>query len=100
MTEERASKDPEFLPFIDVLRGIAILMVVVVHTSLSVPALSPKIRNVAAFGQMGVQLFFLVSAYTLARSLTLRSDESSGLARYFIRRWFRIAPLYLCAIPL
>lgn len=100
MTEERAGKDPEFLPFIDVLRGIAILMVVVVHTSLSVPGLSPKIRNVAGFGQMGVQLFFLVSAYTLARSLTLRSDESSSLARYFIRRWFRIAPLYLCAIPL
>lgn len=50
-------------------------------------------------GFFGVQLFFIASAVTLLMSWS-RSDQSFGLknCRFFIHRFFRIAPLYFLAI--
>lgn len=49
-------------------------------------------------GQFGVQLFFVVSAITLALSWQHRKDESSPVKSFFIRRYFRIAPMYYVGI--
>lgn len=44
-------------------------------------------------------LFYLVSAFTLFLSLDQRRSHESGPVRnFFIRRFFRIAPLFYCAI--
>jgi peptidoglycan/LPS O-acetylase OafA/YrhL len=86
------------LAYIDVLRGIAILMVVVIHTSLAVNGLSTFVGYVDRYGQMGVQLFFVASAYTLCHSFVGRANEPKPLTSFFIRRFFRIAPLYYFAI--
>lgn len=45
-----------------------------------------------------MQLFFLVSAYTLMASFHSRKTETFPLRNFFIRRFFRIAPLYYLAI--
>jgi len=86
--------------FVDEMRGIAILMVILVHTSQKVPNLSPLIATLAQYGQMGVQLFFVASAYTLCISIDRHSEESVGVLSFYLRRLFRIAPLYYCAVLL
>jgi peptidoglycan/LPS O-acetylase OafA/YrhL len=83
--------------YIDRARAIAILMVVAVHTSQSVPNLSWPFAIATAYGQMGVQLFFVASALTLSLSWTRRTD---GAASFYVRRFFRIAPLYYIGIVL
>jgi peptidoglycan/LPS O-acetylase OafA/YrhL len=86
--------------FIDSLRGIAILGVIFVHTSKSITSLNPILLSVCNFGKHGVQLFFLLSAYTLCLSNQNRRSEFNSKTKYFIRRFFRIAPLYYFGIGL
>lgn len=54
----------------------------------------------AEFGQMGVQLFFVASAYTLCLALDRRHSEPKPIISFYVRRFFRIAPLYYLAIIL
>lgn len=89
--------DPRKLPHIDAMRAIAILMVVAVHCGQYVSASAPVAR-VFAYGQMGVQLFFVASALTLCLSAEARRDESHPLLRFYARRFFRIAPAYYAGI--
>lgn len=93
--------EPRKYLYIDSLRGIAILMVVLYHCGQSGSALVHMPVFLAAIidnGHLGVQLFFLVSAYTLMLSHYSRKDESKATRNFFIRRFFRIAPLYYLAI--
>jgi peptidoglycan/LPS O-acetylase OafA/YrhL len=88
------------LAYVDVLRGIAILMVILIHTSLPVSGLSEVALYITRYGQMGVQLFFVASAYTLCYSFVSRSTKENRLRSFLIRRLFRIAPLYYLAMVL
>lgn len=85
-------------PFIDVARGIAILMVILVHTAQSVPGLPGFVVVATQYGQHGVQLFFVASAYTLCKSFEARCREPHPIRSFYIRRYFRIAPLYYTGI--
>jgi peptidoglycan/LPS O-acetylase OafA/YrhL len=54
------------MPALDGMRGVAILMVLFVHASLTVGLTQPEwLERMAAGGSHGVQLFFVVSAFTL-----------------------------------
>lgn len=81
--------------YVDALRGYAILGVVMVHASQQFPALEWPFRPLANHGARGVQLFFVASAFTLMLSWHRRDD---GAASFFIRRFFRIAPMFWLAI--
>src|SRR6478735_1654 len=53
-------------PSLDLLRGIAILLVVLVHCQEESIGVVPGLSWFAhAFGGLGVQLFFIVSGYTM-----------------------------------
>jgi peptidoglycan/LPS O-acetylase OafA/YrhL len=97
MGEVKLVSAVEKLDYIDVLRGIAILMVMLVHTSQAVNGVSQLVGDIARSGQMGVQLFFVASAYTLCFSRIRRAEEKQLLFSFWIRRFFRIAPLYYVA---
>jgi peptidoglycan/LPS O-acetylase OafA/YrhL len=86
------------IEYLDSLRGIAILMVILVHTSQIVKDLPSSIRMFADYCQMGVQLFFVLSAFTLCLSMERRKNETNSIRNFYIRRFFRIAPLYYFAI--
>jgi peptidoglycan/LPS O-acetylase OafA/YrhL len=81
--------------FIDAGRGFAIVGVVLVHSCQRIQGLPIPVKTVAGIGQMGVQLFFVLSALTLCLSW---SRKGGGLRKFFFRRFFRIAPLYYCGI--
>ena len=86
------------LAFVDLLRGIAILMVVVVHTAIVVPGLTGHLAQLVRYGQMGVQLFFVASAYTLALSFGRTARDGVAVREFYIRRYWRIAPMYYLGI--
>jgi exopolysaccharide production protein ExoZ len=84
------------LAYIDGLRGVAIVMVFMIHCG------SPALYSLGYYGKLfvyhgryGVAVFFVVSAYTLSRSMERAFDgEAVSWTAYFTRRFFRIAPLY------
>ncbi|MBX7182429.1 MAG: acyltransferase [Bacteroidia bacterium] len=88
------------LPYIDALRGWAILGVVFCHTFdlLSFQEIPGGLKQVFKNMSHGVEVFFFVSAFTLYLSLESENDiPASGFKAYSIRRFFRIAPLFYLA---
>jgi peptidoglycan/LPS O-acetylase OafA/YrhL len=84
--------------YIDAIRGIAILGVFLVHVANSSKFPVP-VHNLIELGAKGVQLFFIASAFTLFLSMDKRNDkENYYVSNFFIRRFFRIAPMYYLAI--
>lgn len=86
--------------YIDNIRGIAILMIILKHSAREIEGISVALRALSDYGQMGVQLFFLTSAFTLCLSYERRIAERYATSNFYIRRFFRIAPLYYIAILL
>jgi peptidoglycan/LPS O-acetylase OafA/YrhL len=86
--------------FLDSLRGFAALAVVLVHSLLAIGPTRPTwVGTISWSGQRGVQLFYVVSAFTIFLSLDSRSaNERYPVRNFFIRRFFRIAPAYYLAI--
>jgi len=83
--------------YIDALRGYAILAVIATHTSQMAPAWQGIGRKFVDQGARGVELFFLASALTLMMSWHARND---GVINFYIRRIFRIAPMFWLGIIL
>lgn len=97
--------EPKKYEYIDSLRGIAILYVIVVHIAtvlgfIKFPYFSqyPVFEKFALNGMYGVSLFFIVSAFTLMMSHYNRINEPNATRNFVIRRFFRIAPMYYLAI--
>jgi peptidoglycan/LPS O-acetylase OafA/YrhL len=88
---------PKRYAYIDAIRGYAILLVIAVHSSQYFDDLPVAVRTLADQGARGVQLFFVASAMTLCMSWQARND---GALSFYIRRFFRIAPMYYLSIPL
>lgn len=91
------------LGYLDSLRGIAILLVVLGHVGNmigdSVYPYFPEFFKAFIYnGHLGVQMFFIVSAYTLLLSHDRRKEEPQAVRKFFIRRFFRIAPMYYLAM--
>src|ERR1700676_1473409 len=83
---------------LDLLRGAAILLVLLVHCSLTTTSLIPGLGWFGKeYGELGVQLFFIVSGYTMMLTFGDRVDFAAARA-FYIRRIFRIVPLFWVAI--
>jgi len=90
---------PRYLPALDGLRGIAILMVTMWHF---IPAL---LKIFPAWA--GVDLFFVLSGYLITGRLLDSRNQPGYFSRFYRNRALRILPLYyalvipfLAAIPL
>lgn len=94
---ETPAPSQNHLDFIEALRGLAALYVVAFHlTSLPNPDLDLPfwIEKIIRTGGSGVTLFFVVSAFTLTLSMRLREKDVYAVQQFYIRRIFRIIPLY------
>jgi peptidoglycan/LPS O-acetylase OafA/YrhL len=91
------------LEFVDSLRGLAAMYVAIYHTvliphpNLAVPRWAEAIT---LSGGTAVTLFFVVSAFSLCQTMHDRKGEPHELLAFFIRRFFRIAPLFYAMIVL
>jgi peptidoglycan/LPS O-acetylase OafA/YrhL len=82
--------------WLDSLRALAIIGVVAVHSFGEAP---PSLaRTFAIRGSYGVQLFFMVSAFTLTKLYSAKLDSIPHLLDFAIRRFFRIWPMYFLGI--
>lgn len=83
---------------LDLLRGVAVLLVVASHCASEATGAVPGLTALAMdYGQLGVQLFFIVSGYTMMLTFGDRID-SAAVRSFYIRRVFRIVPLFWIAI--
>lgn len=88
-------------PWLDILRGIAVLMVVLAHLELPGSAAPSIVTHTLAFfssagGRAGVDLFFVLSGF-LVSGLLFKEFDSSGqvkAGRFLIRRGFKIYPAF------
>lgn len=89
-----------YLAFVAAARGWAILLVIATHSASGL-YLPPLVKAIIDCGQFGVHLFFIASAFTLCHSAQSRAQSGpSGYGSFFIRRFFRIAPMYYFGLVL
>lgn len=86
---------PAHLPYVDTLRGIAIALVMAVHTSQALPDIVGTARSLLDQGARGVQLFFVASSLTLIVSWKHRNETYWV---FWLRRIFRIVPMFYLGI--
>lgn len=98
-TANKKENNFENLSYIDSLRAVAIFLVVICHVSQAQREISNFIRIIFDFGKIGVQLFFFISAYTMCLSMNKHKEEHS-IRNFYIRRFFRISPLYYVGITI
>ena len=90
---------------LDLLRFLAITLVLIEHGSLYMAVAEAVERLFLIFGYFGVELFFVLSGFLIGTIiLNLYESEqrlSFGLIKNFwIRRWFRTIPLYYLILTL
>ena len=81
--------------WIDGVKGIAILMVIVIHLSQTL-AMPRWLNQSCSFGALGVQLFFMMSAYCCCLTWNPERFNSS----YWWHKYKRLAPWYVGGIIL
>jgi peptidoglycan/LPS O-acetylase OafA/YrhL len=81
------------IPQLDGLRGIAILLVLTLHTLGGVNVLGFAGRVLNA-GWIGVDLFFVLSGFLITKTLLEARGQDRFLTNFYARRALRIWPLY------
>lgn len=104
MAENSLSADPRFVtrerqPGLDLLRAVAIVLVIFYHAGIYGFALPYDWHR---FGWVGVDLFFVLSGYLIAGQLLapLALGRLIQLRRFFARRALRILPAYLVILAI
>ena len=87
------------LPGIHGLRGLAALAVVFFHVAeLSGIATPVGFAFIHRDFKYGAHLFFVLSAFSLMYSTERNTHRPGWVSEYFIKRFFRIAPLFYCML--
>jgi peptidoglycan/LPS O-acetylase OafA/YrhL len=84
---------------LDSLRGIAALLLVIYHVQ-GIPKLeiTGAVAHFVKFFGAGVPLFYALSAFSLMIGYRDRLNTSGGLSHFYIRRVFRILPLFYAVL--
>src|ERR1700736_685060 len=78
------------IPQLDAVRGVAVLMVLMIHASENHPYMHRLFSN----GWMGVDLFFVLSGFLITGILLDTKQSEDYFKNFYARRCLRIWPLY------
>jgi peptidoglycan/LPS O-acetylase OafA/YrhL len=85
---------------LDLMRAVAILLVVVFHISQYVEGIPQNWHRIFSFGAYGVDIFFVLSGWLIG-GIFFREYKLSGrvvFSRFWSRRWLRTLPPYYVAL--
>ena len=80
-----------YLPWVDLLRFVACVLVIYSHASLAA-------TERVAFGHAGVALFFSISGYLIGSVLKNMHGQPNWYARFYVNRFLRIYPPLLAGL--
>ena len=104
--ERPATRASSRVPELDGLRGIAVLLILVLHWVVRTPtgtqwaAHAPRATALADMTWAGVDLFFVLSGFLIGGILLDHRDARRLLPAFYARRAARILPLYLALVAL
>jgi peptidoglycan/LPS O-acetylase OafA/YrhL len=92
------SKQTNYVPSLDGLRAISILMVIYAH--LSVTHVLPRIVRASTLGDSAVIVFFVLSGFLITSQLQSELVRLGGirLFRFYLRRIFRLVPALMLMV--
>ena len=107
-TFRRKTTSLAYIPAVDGVRFLAILLVFLFHAAqyfdalwAAPPDLSPVLQVPLEYGHKGVPLFFMLSGFIVSLPFAryyLGSGDKIQLKDYFLRRFIRIEPPYLISM--
>lgn len=88
--------------YLDGLRGVAILLVFMIHAGgWGIRSLGDIGNSIADHGKYGVTVFFVASAYVICLSASRAfKGEDYNWKAFYVRRFFRIAPMYFLVLAI
>jgi len=104
LADPPASPDAQRFAQVDELRGIAAVLVLVLHAASTFAPnalrhghgdLLSRVALGVDFGRIGVVLFFAISGFVVANSL---ASPGMTLRRFAVRRFFRLYPLFWLSV--
>ncbi len=90
------------LQFIQLLRGIACILVALMHVTVTFSQTYhlPFLGNIFKFGGAGVDIFFVLSGFIITYSNKQYITKATSIGKFFKKRMIRIFPIYWIIISL
>src|SRR5262249_33923188 len=96
-----STPEPPRIRALDGARGLAVLLVLWAHVPVEILGRPLAVaRRVLVPGQLGVDVFFVLSGFLITRILIAGVARGDGVASFYFRRFVRIFPIYYLVVAI